>query len=200
MTFMLILKNTFPGLIIKAALVDVFDFRLPKITVPISILLAVGTMIPFSQHINEWWYVPSWMIATLSFIYVVDLAMAIRLTGKLKGLPWEFRSDRFQVWVANYIGVLLVLGLLHFLPLASKAMFLSLKIEGLKADAAYYSLLTTAWGAFIGICISNIFSALSNAARAGVMSKELAGWIIKRFDTYKPSVYDLEKEGSGKGK
>lgn len=195
-TLMLILKNTLPAMIVKAMMVDIWEFRHPKQTLLVSILLAVGTIVPFASYVQKWWYVPSWMIALLTAVYVADLMMAIALTGKLKKQGWEFRSDKFKVWVANYIGALMVLGLLHFLPLASKAILSGLEITGLKAEAAYYSLLTTAWGAYIGICLSNTASALSNAARAGILTKELSRWIIKRFDTYKPSVFE-EEDGVG---
>lgn len=161
----------------------------PTKIIPITISVILATMIPFASHIEKWWYAPSWMIITIVVVYAHDLYMAIRLTGELNSKAWEFRSDKATIWFSNLIGALLTIGLLHFLPLAAKAILTSTKMPQSGTDAVFYTLMSVGWGAFILISLSNIASGVSNAARAGVYPRKVAEWIIERIDTYKPSIY-----------
>lgn len=187
-TIMEYLNKNYPFLILKGMVFHTTTINAPKLTIPIA-LMAVALMLPLSSFIEEWWYAPSWMVVLMTVIYVVDLATAIILTGRLKNKAWEFRSDKFAIWVANFIGALLVVGLLHFIPLAMKQILSSVHIDVNNISAVYYTLLATAWGTYVGICASNVISGISNAARAGILTKKVADYVIKRFDTYKPSVF-----------
>lgn len=188
-----LLKKNYLFLIPKAMIAEfTTSLTIPRFTIPLSIIIAVTTMVPFAAHIEEWWYAPAWIIISIVAVYIFDLVMAIRLSGALNGVGWQFRSDKATIWFANLIGVLTTVGFLHIMPIAAKSILVSQHISEEAISLVYFSLMTTAWGVFIGICISNTASAMSNGARAGVFPKYIADYVIKRIDTYKSTV---DKDG-----
>lgn len=184
------LQKNFPYLIAKGVCWHTFNFKLPSFTIPLSVMLSLMSIFILTDYVEAWWYAPFWMVILMVAVYVFDFAMAIILTGRLKGMAWEFRSDKAAIWIANLIGALLVVGILHFIPLAAKELLRSVHIEVSEVRAVYYTLLGTAWFAYVGIVVSNFLSGISNAARAGVLTQGVADYVIKKFDTYKPSVFD----------
>lgn len=183
-------ERSYPYMVIKSILGHTLNFQNGHLTFPIAIILSAATMIPFSEFLLEWWYAPAWMIVVLTLIYVMDLYYAILLTGRMNGKAWEFRSDKFAIWVSNWIGALIIVGVLHFLPIAAKSILTSKGLIPENIQTVHNSLMGVAWAGYIGICVSNGFSALSNAVRAGALKKWVKDWVISKLDAYKPSIYD----------
>jgi len=184
------IERTLPIRVFDSIFETLSTVKLPMFTFITTMISVTAIALAMFTVLEDWYWEPLWTIPILVGAYVVDLYTAIRLSGAMKGQAFVFQTNRFKKWVADLIGVLLILGMLHGIPVIAREMgkWQGMGEENLRLIHSF--LVGMSWTIFTSIFITSFLSAIGNASKAGMIHPKLGKWISKRIDTYKPSIFD----------
>jgi hypothetical protein len=189
-----ILNRTLPAQLAHEFFTTVITVKLPVFTFLISTLTILGiTMVGTVDFLERWYWEPLITLPLFFISYFVDLYMAMVLNGRLQHKAIIFDTFKFQVFLVKFIGVVLMVGLLHAMPMMAKYMMEFQGAHPENVKMVHHVILGAVWLAFISLWITQIISALANGAKAGVWKYKWALWVVTHVDLHKASIYDTEE-------
>ena len=193
---MITIQRTYPWLVGESIITMMRDtIRMSHYNLLLWAASLSTAIVYFIAFAENWWWEPFFTIPIMIGIYTVDMIFAVVLTGRVKGMNWEFNSTKFNKYIVDVIGVMMILGLMHAFPVIGKLMMEhDDAIEPIKRDMTYNGLIITTWGGYLAIATRQGLSAIANAAKAGIIPAGAGRLISKHIDTYKDSIFN-NKDG-----
>ena len=186
------INRTMPEMVFDGVLDTLSTVKVPTFNFTLTVITVSTLATAMIGFLETWYWQPIWTMPILIGAFIVDLYTAIRLTGEMAGHTFVFETRKFKKWLADLVGVLLILGMLHGIPVIAHEMMEWQGANSENVKMVYNMLIGMSWTVFVSIFITQMLSAIANASKAGMIHPKIAKYISDRVDTYKPSIFDRE--------